>query len=609
MNRLPNRHRTFAVAAALAAAAVGLRHGFGEWPTAATHLRDDAFYEFVFATNLAAGRGPVVSGLEWTSGVQPLWSWLLAVVVALGGKLPTAAIVLGAACHLAAAVVFYFGERRTWIGLVAGLCWLGNPLLLRECQNGQETALAALLAVVLWYARRCNASTFAAVAMAAGLARADLFALSMLLAVVRPRETWTSRLALAVLPLLPWLVWNRLAGGGFLPDSAAPMAFLAHAQFERRLPTLLEVLRQHWWYIRPVLLGAPFALASAFGFALAVANVARAFCPRSARLWPLVLVAAARGLGASDLEVPFLVAVLLAFWPRRTGQRPNRSLMALVLAMIGIIALHWAVRWYPRDYYAAPLVVMVCVGLASARRLPLLVLLAVVAQGVHTWRSKLPLEPLQHQGAMAVAGSVLPILFGSGVRVGSFNSGLIAWEQLRHGADGAVVHNLDGKVDARAFAALERAELDRHLDALGIDLLVDFPVQWSMAVGELHAAGPWFARGDDPGPRLRRLVRCIAPDAADGASPAAVVEVVARERGGALPALPSTSGFRARTAAGEAVLVWVAEAGDALEISRYGTFRPWFAAEERGVYALLVPGTSPIRQVGRAEPFPPAAIR
>ncbi|MEQ1634416.1 MAG: hypothetical protein ABL997_18690, partial [Planctomycetota bacterium] len=547
MNRLPNRHRTYAVAAALATATVGLRHGFGEWPTLSTHLRDDAFYEFLFAMNLAAGRGPVVSGLEWTSGVQPLWSWLLAVVVTLGAKLPTAAIVLGALCHVAAAGLFYFGERRTWIGLVAGLCWLGNPLLLRECQNGQETALASLLAVVLWYARRCNAPTFTLAAMLAGLARADLFALSMLLAVVRPRETWTSRLALAILPFLPWLVWNRIAGGGFLPDSAAPMAFLAHAQFERRLPTLVEVLRQHWWYARPVLLGAPFALSSAFGFALAVANVARAFCPRSVRLWPLVLVVAAHWLGASDLLVPFLVAVVLALWPRRSGQRANRSLLALVLAMVSIVALHWAVRWYPRDYYAAPLVVAVCIGLASARRLPLLVLLAVLSQGVHTWRTKLPLEPLQHQSAMTVAGSVLPILFGSGVHVGSFNSGLIAWEQLRHGAEGAVVHNLDGVVDARAFAALQQADLDEHLDALGIDLLVDFPVQWSMAVGELHACGPWFARGDDPGPRLRRLVRCIAPDATGGARPAAVVEVVARERGGALPALPSTSGFRART--------------------------------------------------------------
>ncbi|MEQ1634641.1 MAG: hypothetical protein ABL997_19845, partial [Planctomycetota bacterium] len=113
----------------------------------------------------------------------------------------------------------------------------------------------------------------------------------------------------------------------------------------------------------------------------------------------------------------------------------------------------------------------------------------------------------------------------------------------------------------------------------------------------------------DPGPRLRRLVRCIAPDATGGARPAAVVEVVARDRGGALPALPSTSGFRARTTAGEAVLVWVAEAGDALEISRAGIWSPWFAAEESGVYALLNPSASPIRQVGHAEPFPPAAIR
>ena len=74
-----------AVAAALVAAVVGIARGLSLAPDAQDRLRDDAFYEFTWAANVAAGLGPVVSDGVTTSGVQLLWSLCLVPVAWLGG--------------------------------------------------------------------------------------------------------------------------------------------------------------------------------------------------------------------------------------------------------------------------------------------------------------------------------------------------------------------------------------------------------------------------------------------------------------------------------------------------------------------------------------------
>jgi hypothetical protein len=74
-----------AMVAALAAAVAGLV-GLAVSPDETDRLRDDAFYEFAWAANLAAGRGPVVSDGVWTSGVQVLWCLLLVPVASHRGS-------------------------------------------------------------------------------------------------------------------------------------------------------------------------------------------------------------------------------------------------------------------------------------------------------------------------------------------------------------------------------------------------------------------------------------------------------------------------------------------------------------------------------------------
>ena len=217
-----------AMLAAVVAAALGL----GRWlvlvPDEGTRLRDDAYYEFAWAANVAAGRGPTVSDGVTTSGVQLGWTLLLVPFAWAFGPaaLPLVAAWLGFAVHALTALIWWRVSRDRRTGLCLALAWLGHPLLLREAQNGQETALATLLALALWLGRASSRARFTALAVAAVLVRSDLFGVVLLLSLWRD---WRRPARAAVAPLLALAVHiasNLMLGAGPLPDSALPMAWI-----------------------------------------------------------------------------------------------------------------------------------------------------------------------------------------------------------------------------------------------------------------------------------------------------------------------------------------------------------------------------------------------
>jgi hypothetical protein len=352
---------------------------------------------------------------------------LLAVVALLTDELPRIAPLLGLACHVMAATLWLREGRRTWHAWAIALFWLGNPLLLREAQNGQETPLACLFATAMFCARRASGFAFASIASLAVLARADLFALAMALTATR-RASWRSKTITAVVAIAPWLLFQRICGGGWVPDSAQPMAWLAHANFERALPPAVDAyvqLEQWWRYLRPVLLGAPFAHAGVAGWAALVAmSLARLVLP-SLRYVPIAAVGAAWAVGASDLAVPLGAALLVACFPidRVRFVRIDAVSTVTAIALASIVFVHWSLRWHPRDYYMAPLAVGACIGLRAMRRHPSLFALLACWQLAWQVERPWPLEQLAGQRAMQAAGAALQPLLGFGARVGCFNSG------------------------------------------------------------------------------------------------------------------------------------------------------------------------------------------
>lgn len=536
--------------AAFLAALSGLWCWLEVSPDISTRIRDDAFYEFAWAANLAEGRGPMVSDGITTSGVQWLWSLLLALFAWVWGAavLPTLAPMVGLAFHFATAVLIQKFVRDRLTKVCLALCWVGHPLLLREAQNGQETALAVFLAAALVVGRKLHERWFLPLALLAGLARTDLFALVLMLSIRRycNSATFVGWLRALPTPALTFLIpsaCNRLVGGTWLPDSAMPMAWLFHAN----LSEVGSYAANQWWFTRPVLLGAPYATVSAFGFGLVVFQLIRPWWPASLRLVPAALVGIAAALGAQDLAIVAWAVLLLAAFPAARIRRLPLDLLFVTLGLVAIVGLHWAIRWYPRDYYLAPLAVVVFFAVARLARWRFLLLLFAVMQVQGGWRMK-P-EPLAGQQEMEMAGLYLHQVLPTSERIGCFNSGLVTWHAdiaagsgFDPGRGRRGVVNLDGVVDARSFAALQTGQLSQWLDVEGVRFLLDTPTQFELDPSIPHACGMHFGDGFHPDHDLVEVARFDLPGISSSLPGGDSMRLYWRKGRGDMPARPVALG-------------------------------------------------------------------
>ena len=555
------------LAAGLVAGVGGLWFGLALAPDAMNRLRDDAFYEFTWAANVAAGRGPTVSDGVITSGVQLLWTLLLVPLAWLAGPaaLPGIAPWLGFGLHAATAGLWYRAAPTRVAGGCLAACWLGHPLLVRESQNGQETALACLLATVLWLSRRAGERAFCVWSVLAVLARSDLWLLVACLSAWRHRRQWWCAVPTPALALLLHFGANLALGGGVVPDSALPMAWLWHENQELADPSGASWLARQWWFLRPALLGGPFATATAMGCGYCVFRLVRPWWPAGARAVPAVGVGALSACGMQDLGTPAWTALLLAILPASQRRRLPWSLLALAIGLGGIVVLHWAVRWYPRDYYVAPLVVAAFAALAQHGRLRLVLLLFASSQLFQLANAK-P-EPLAGQIELEMAGEQLANVLPGGERVGSFNSGIITFHAavLANGERRRAVVNLDGVVDHRAFAALRQGALAAWLDQQRIRFVLDNPVQFLTDPRLPHANGHWLAKGFDPARDLREIARFDALAIDNGRPGGESLRLYWRTGSGEPPRLAGASRDLGIGRDGARYVVWVAQAGQTLQ--------------------------------------------
>jgi hypothetical protein len=584
-----------AVVASAGAAAVGLVAGLALAPDATNRLRDDAFYEFVWAIRLATGDGPTVSDGTTTSGVQLLWSLLLVpwVWVCGAAALPVVAPWLGFALHVATAALWERSSRDRVVGFCIGACWLGQPLLVRECQNGQETALACLLASCLWLWRRAPERTFAVLAVLAVLARTDLWLVVVALSAWRHARAWPRALIAPTLAAGAIVATSVALGGGPMPDSALPMAWLWHANHAATSPTAADTAARAWWFLRPALLGGPWALASACGLGFALFLLVRPWWPAALRVVPALAVGIVCGLGARDLATPAWAAVLLALLPAQGPRRVPWALGALLLGLAGIVVLHWGVRWYPRDYYAAPLVVGAFAAIAShgrCRALLFVFALVQIADG-----ARVRPEPLAAQREMTMAGRFLADVLPAGERVGCFNSGLVTFHAAVLAPPGRVrgVVNLDGVVDARAFAALRDARLGAWLDEQRVRFVLDNPLQFVRDPAVPHASGRWFGADFTPQRDLLEIARFDVPGVGIGRPGGDSVRLYWRVGRGAPPPRPTAMADLGIGEDGARYLLWPARAGETLALEDDGPGagrRPWLVADVATTMVLRLPG-------------------
>jgi hypothetical protein len=423
------------------------------------HLRDDAYYYFVWAENLLAGVGPCVTEGVATSGVHILWGLLLAAASTVT-ELPWGSVYLGLSMHcLCALVIYRAAAPDRALGCLAGSVYLGSHFLTYEAMNGQETAVACLALAGFLIGYRRSLSAFFVLAVVVVAARSDLIFLVAALAL--SQAGLRRARVLATFGVLGcYAAWNVGLSGYWLQDSANPIPWLMREEFRFTGTPVFERWQPH---LMSMLQFIPFRNAST---PLAIA----------------LILAAVLGVRRRDWEFP-----------------------CLLLGGLALVGFHDLWREYPRDYYFAPLGVLGAFGLLQvARSYPrlgfLLVCLGCLWNGKHLLDDP-PLRAWQRE--MTMAGRFVDRFVPPGESIGCFNSGIVTWERA-----GRVV-NLDGVVNAEAFAALKKGALLDYLQASKVMYLLDNPIQFQRQ--GVHSNGRHFGPGFDAGRDLEEIARFVWP--------------------------------------------------------------------------------------------------
>ncbi len=480
-------------------------------------FRDDAYYQFVVARNLANGLGFTFDGAHAAGGVQLVWTLLLALpsLVLPAAAIPTVAVALWLGLHflsglLVLRLVDLFAPRVVAVGLAA--LFLSRPTLVLEAINGQETALA-LFCLLIWV-RRATEFELERRTSVVGLfvwttvlpwVRTDLlvfpaaFVAWGLLArcIGGARRPFGAQELAFVVSFGVYVFGQWLCFGHPLPASGLAVPWLFHDAFAATNPSAEQVARQYWWFVRPVLLGGPYAVA---GLGFGIAGAWWLLGPLAWRrgMLPLMFVGGALLLGAADLTAAFFGAVLLVFtrgvsrtiWLERIG----RPLGGLWFGFVLLLVLHLPLRWYPRDYYFVPVAVCGVVTLALAAGLWL---------GTGLFVSIVPMVrrvALFHVGLIVVMAADLGIEFrrfpwqaemkfaaqqvhrftGDAAMIGAFNAGLLAWFYP------GPVRNLDGATDGACIEALRGRWLVAWMREEGVEFVVDTPRQLAVDDPDPH---------------------------------------------------------------------------------------------------------------------------
>lgn len=336
-------------------------------PLEHTLFSDDAFYYLCVGRNIAAGLGPTFDGVHPTTGFNPLWQAVVA-LVARGpfdpSTLPAAVAAVNLACLAAAVTIIAvaFGRRRLVPGVwtLVVLVAFANPYVLKTSLNGMESglvwlswslALVVLTRLLEGRTGAANAAVAGAVAGVVVLARLDGLGLVAVLAWVVTVTAADRRRLLAMVAFAaaacavagPYFVWMWLRFGHWLPVSVlvkrgtADMSLPAVAAICALFAAGVLTVTRRGRLARPVLAGLPPPPAAAAALAvlaglLPLAVYATAHRARLTHLWYYA------GVLTAALTLAALVASTL--W-----QRQSRRLV-VAGAVAGLVAAAAAWAWH-----------------------------------------------------------------------------------------------------------------------------------------------------------------------------------------------------------------------------------------------------------------------
>lgn len=450
---------------------------------------EDGYCMLTLAWNMAEGRGPVVNLHQPTAGFQPLatlgYAILAKLIQVTGGDkwtLVRGVILLGCLTQVTFAWVVASisaqasrdPETRAAAHLIGFAASLFNQTLFRLFTYGLETGLYLLLIAILFrYTLSRSALSgmsqrawivWGLLAGLTSLARIDfLLPLACLLGFflfdrVPIRSIASAALASGFM-IAPWFLWVHSVSGTWIQSSASvEMRWIDASSVLPRLLALMKAVIEH---------GTPWA--STWG---RIDMAAGAFLT----------------LGMVVLFLRREASIKESVTERSMGPG-GAFLISFTLLSLIYFTLSWATHFYVR--YLAPLSLIVTLlgSVWTARAL----------KGHWLWIQRGLLSGLclcfffftyadLHNGRVECslsvsAGTLQNRCLGIG-KIGAFQSGIAGYFCPN-------VINLDGKVNAKALAAIRSGRLDEYLDQEGIHVLMDWPSYIAGHLPQKYLSSQW----------------------------------------------------------------------------------------------------------------------
>lgn len=450
-------------------------------------LPDDALYYFTIAKQFALGHGISFDGVTPTNGFHPLWLVVM---------LPLAFVKLAPWAFINTLLTFQTlldilniwliirlvlqlidaveAQLRSRALLIAVISYALNAAVIVRGINGLETTLASFV-LLLWLSLYCSlyrdglsarvfsmqGTTEKRALLRFGLlngllflARTD-FAIIELVSVVvllllHRREVcvlWRAigvSALIALMVVLPWLIWNWVTFGSIVQVSANAVPFFAMKKLAAIYPSGGKTL----YLIRE-----------------AARNLLKPF------------FFTASGISLVAIALPMLQKKRTEFMARLSGS----GLLPPLFGALLLIVYHSVARGFIRDWYVLQLLPIVSVVFGAAiaywlvghvfvhrwsRLLLIGTLLGTLALDVQEWRApRYPSQALM----LSVAESLENVK--ERASIGAFNSGYYSF----FGSDSVSVQDLDGVVNWAIYPYLVQGNMHRYLDSMGVDALLDFP--------------------------------------------------------------------------------------------------------------------------------------
>lgn len=439
---------------------------------------DDTYYSLQIARAIGRGLGPLY-GLDFTSGFQPLYVFLMAPVYALmPHDLETpirAALVMLALCDVAALWMLHRLVARTSRSraavVVAMAGWMLSPYVIQTSMNGLETVIAAFF---LLAALDRLAALREAPARAADAGRAFGFGLLLGAGALARIDL----LLFAPFAALEWLLAARRAGRG--------AAVVARGWLLLGAGTLAAYAP--WLGYAFHYTGDLFPIS---GRAVHYMGIMSAHHhPGFAALYGPMLAKAGGVLFRKNVVLLALVAALLAGLPLFRGRGAVRAAArtlrpvvpsigfaaALVLAHAFVIFGYWH---FPRYFFPAAIALLLVfaalVGVyarvvaGGARRAFVVASVVALAAGSMAHPSFARTFGRTFYGTWGYMriGQWAKLRFPAGTVVGGFQSGAIGYF-----ADRLTVINLDGVVNRKCYRALRERRYIDYIRGAGIRYLI-----------------------------------------------------------------------------------------------------------------------------------------